>query len=85
VRVAEPPEQPEAALEERPRTIVVSRHHEIHREPVERPRNRLLLAEAFVHGQGLSKEPLRLRVVPARPSHQRESRVRLRHALRVLE
>ncbi len=41
VRVAEPPEQLEAALEERPGAVVVSGDHEVHREPVERPRDPL--------------------------------------------
>ena len=55
------------------------------REPVERPCHSGLVAETFVDGQGLAEERLRLLVVPARPSHQRESGVRLRDALLVLE
>ena len=67
VRVAEPPEQPEAPLEERPCRSHLPGDHEVQREPVERPRDARLVAEALVDGERLSKERLCLRVVPARP------------------
>ena len=85
MRVAEPPEQPEAALEERPGAIDVSGDHEVDREPVERPRDSHLVAEAFVDGEGLSKERLRLRRSLRVSSGPARVRVRLRDALGVVE
>lgn len=65
-------EQFEAPFEEGPRTIGLCAQREPDAEPVERARRPLLVAELVVDGQSLLEERLCLRVVAARPLHERE-------------
>ena len=67
VRVAEPPRQPQAPLEERPGTIHLAGDHKTDREPIESPCDPSVVSHVLVRGQRLVKELLGGGVVAACP------------------